>query len=119
MKNLTIQKAKDFLAIKDITEINRSDVKGVRHLSDQNEILETKIEAIGLEIINEIVVLIEDVKDCKYFFKGSFTAFFENGSKHYNNDVELFVDQQKEVLEYHLNRILKLGTALINNNLND
>lgn len=119
MKNITIKKANYFEAIKQITETDLSSIKGIRELTDKDEILETKIEALGFEMITEFVEFIEEVKDCKYNFKGGFTAVYENGSKHYNNDIELLIDQQKEMFEHYFSQILKLGTALIKNNLND
>lgn len=113
MQKIIIQQAKDFLEIQKITEIERCSITGVRKLTDQNEIIETKIEAIGFEMIAEIVEFITEVKDSKYRYKGSFTALFEHGKKHYNNDVELLIDEQKENLSIQLNRILELGTELI------
>ena len=105
MKNKKIDKCSLFLEIANITEKETESITS-QTTKDKTEILEAKIEAVAFDMIKEIIQFVEEIKDCKYNYKGGFTAIFENHAKHYNNEMEFLIDEQKHLFESKLQKIL-------------
>lgn len=104
IKNKKIDKCSLFLEIANITEKETELFKN--QTKSKTEILEAKIEAVAFDIIKEIAEFVEEIKDCKYNYKGGFTAIFENHAKHYNNEMEFLIDEQNHIFKNKLQKIL-------------
>ncbi|MGR3790443.1 hypothetical protein ACUXZJ_05965 [Flavobacterium sp. TN-1] len=105
MKNKKLDKCRLFLEIANITQ-KETELVTSQTTKNKTEILEAKIETVAFDIIKEIVEFVEEIKDCKYNYKGGFTAIFENHAKHYNNEMEFLIDEQKHIFENKLQKIL-------------